>query len=99
MVLASLILTLALGPESKVPKLERRLDKPFCKAISDGRQILWSMYDQKRRSIESNFRYLGMIAAFDMRADISSFLGEVSLGWFDCPRCEARVDINDLPTW
>ncbi len=99
MELAALILTLALGPENQLPKLEKRLDKPFRQAIAEGRPILLSMYDQKRRSMESNMRYLGMIAAFDLRADIASFLSEVRLGWLDCPRCEAHIEINDLCTW
>jgi hypothetical protein len=99
MELASLILTLTLGQENQLPKLDKPLDKPFRQAISEGRQILLSMYDQKRRTLASNLRYLGMIAAFDRRADIASFLSEVGQGWLDCPRCEARIEINDLCTW
>ena len=97
--LASLILMYALGPENKIPKLQKELDAPFRDAINDGRNVVIEMYDQKRRTVEENMLYLSMVAIFDLRADIGNVLGELCLGWCDCPKCEERVSFDDLSHW
>lgn len=97
--LAATILMLALGPENKLPKMDNSLQAPFCQAITDGRRIVMAMYDQKRRTVKDSMLYLGMVAAFDMRADISCLLSELCLGWHDCPQCEERIEMDDLCNW
>lgn len=97
--LASLILMLALGPENKIPRMRKELSVPFRNAIADGRRVVMEMYDQKRRTLKDNMLYLSMVAIFDRRADIGSLLGELCLGWYDCPKCEERIEIDELCTW
>lgn len=97
--LASLILMFALGPENKVPKLPKMLDAPFRHAIRDGRKVVMEMYDRKRRTTEDFMLYLSIVAIFDRRADLGNVLGELSLGWYDCPKCEERIAFGDLCLW
>lgn len=97
--LAATILTLALGPQNKMPKMDKPLRVPFQQAIVDGRQIVMSMYDNKRNSLQASMLYLGIVAAFDLRADISCLLQELCMGAHDCPKCEETVAMIDLCTW
>ena len=97
--LASFILMLALGPDNRLPRMPRTIARAFRDAISDGRKTLLKMYGCKRRTMKDQMLYLSAVATFDQRADIGSILGELCLGWFDCPKCETRVVLSELPTW
>jgi hypothetical protein len=96
--LAAMILaSLTSGQNGRLPRIrEKEIDGPLRDAVAEGRRILASMMNQKRKSFAEEMEYLALIAAFDLRSDVAGMLWELQGGTFVCPRCEADVSVQDL---
>ena len=96
--LAAMILaSLADGQSGRLPRIrEKEIDGPLRNAVAEGRRILASMMNQKRKSFSEEMDYLALIAAFDLRPDVAGLLWELQGGAFVCPHCEEDVSVHEL---
>lgn len=93
--LASHILGLALAPENKLPKLDRKLLLPFREAMKLGRTLVSELYlTVAPRSWRESIQFLSISAAFMGRGDISLMLDEISGGTIYCDECEHEIDMT-----
>lgn len=96
--LASIILSYTLGPENKLPRMDKFLRVPFRDAILEGQKIIVMMLFQKKRSFRETMDFLSVIAAFDSHVDAALLLVEFRDKHLDCPECGERIETDRLYT-
>jgi hypothetical protein len=93
--LASLILGLALAPENKLPKLDRKLLLPFRDAMKLGRSLVSELYlSVAPKSRRDSIHFLAISAAFMGYGDVSLMLDDMSDGTIYCDECEHEIDMT-----
>ena len=93
--LASLILGLALAPENKLPKMDRKILVPFRDAMKSGRSLVSEIYlNVAPKSWQESIQFLSISAAFMGYGDISLMLDDMSGGTIYCNECEHEIDMT-----
>jgi hypothetical protein len=93
--LASLILGLALAPENKLPKMDRKILIPFRDAMKSGRTLVAELYlTVPHKSWRESIQFLSISAAFMGSGDVSLMLDEMSGGTIYCEQCEHEIDMT-----
>lgn len=93
--LASLLLGLALAPENKLPKMDRKILVPFRDAMKSGRSLVSELYlNVAPKSWQESIQFLSISAAFMGYGDISLMLDDMSGGTIYCNECEHKIDMT-----
>ena len=93
--LASLILGLALAPENKLPKMDRKLSLPFRDAMKQGRSLVSELYlSLAPKTWLESIQFLSISAAFMGYGDVSLMLDDMSGGTIYCDECEHEIDMT-----
>jgi hypothetical protein len=93
--LPSLILGLALAPENKLPRIDRKLSRPFRDAMQLGRSLVSELYlNASPKSWKESIQFLSISAAFMGYGDVSLMLDDISGGTIYCDECEHEIDMT-----